>query len=85
MGEISNCNYERETYKPLFFVLYLKVTPVANMFHCLYMLMYIGLILSTNLGEPNAYFAGCIKIPKRLYCTYLQCRFKVSILMKSIS
>ena len=36
-----------------FFVLYLKVTPVANMFDCLCMLMYTVLILSTDLSETN--------------------------------
>ena len=48
------------------YVLYLKVTPVANMFDCLYMLMYTVLILSTDLSETNLYFAGCIKIPKEI-------------------
>ena len=51
---------------PSFFVLYLKVTPVANMFDCLYMLIYTVLILSTDLSETNSYFAGCIKIPKEI-------------------
>ena len=46
------------------------MTPVANMFDCLYMLMYTVLILSTDLSEINSYFAGCIKIAKEItqYC-----------------
>ena len=51
---------------PSFLVLYLKVTPVANMFDCLYMLMHTVLILSSDLGETNSYFAGCIKIPQEI-------------------
>ena len=42
------------------------MTPVANMFDCLYMLMYTVLILSTDLSEINSYFAGCIKIAKEI-------------------
>ena len=48
------------------FCIILKVTPVANMFDCLYMLMYTVLILSTDLSETNSYFAGCIKIAKEI-------------------
>ena len=48
------------------FVLYLKVTPVANMFDCLYMLMYTVLILSTDLSETNSYFAVVVGSPAKM-------------------